>query len=260
MDIDILGLLGGAARWLMPVLAVAVVAFCVPSLLKGNKKIGVTGYLVNEANGDRLPLSGYEVSVGRSKVCDIVLGYGTVSRFHAVLSKHKGGWRVTDTRSKTGTYINSEKIDKPRTLADGDTIVFGNAVFVFVENRAIAPEHAPKPQPQEQETYVPESYRADYIIDEKTGDAYRIDGLITCMIGSGDDVQIRLRRQNVSAHHAMLVFDDGTESWSVTDMDSACGTLLNGRPVRRMTHLADGDTINICGSTLTFRSVGEESA
>lgn len=111
-------------------------------LLKGNKKIGVTGYLVNEANGDRLPLSGYEVSVGRSKACDIVLGYSTVSRFHAVLSKHKSSWRVTDTRSKTGTYINAEKIDKPRALADGDTIVFGNAVFVFVENAAIEPEQA----------------------------------------------------------------------------------------------------------------------
>ena len=40
------------------------------------------------------------------------------------------------------------------------------------------------------------------------------------MIGSGDDVQIKLKRQNVSAHHAMLVFDDGTGKWSVTDMDS----------------------------------------
>jgi len=94
MDIDISLIFGDAARWIMPVLALLVAAFCVPSLLKGNKKIGVTGYLVNEANGDRLPLSGYEVSVGRSKACDIVLGYNTVSRFHAVLSKHKNGWRV----------------------------------------------------------------------------------------------------------------------------------------------------------------------
>ena len=62
MDIDISLIFGDAARWIMPVLALLVAAFCVPSLLKGNKKIGVTGYLVNEANGDRLPLSGYEVS------------------------------------------------------------------------------------------------------------------------------------------------------------------------------------------------------
>ena len=76
MNIDISLIFGDAARWIMPVLALLVAAFCVPSLLKGNKKIGVTGYLVNEANGDRLP-----VSVGRSKACDIVLGYNTVSRF-----------------------------------------------------------------------------------------------------------------------------------------------------------------------------------
>ena len=169
---------------------------------------------------------------------------------------------MADTRSKTGTYINTEKIDKPRALADGDTIVFGNAVFVFVENSAIEPERAPEAVGEQEtaEYTAPEDVHADYIIDEKTGSAYRIDGLITCMIGSGDDVQIKLKRQNVSARHAMLVFDDGTGKWSVTDMDSAYGTLLNGRPVRRMTQLNDGDTINICGSTLTFRSTGEASA
>lgn len=253
-------ILESAGRIVMPVLALLIVAFCVPSLLKGNKKIGVTGYLVNEANGDKLPLSGYEVSVGRSKACDIVLGYGTVSRFHAVLSKHKKGWRVTDTRSKTGTYINTERIDKPRALEDGDTIVFGNAVFVFVENTPIAPETVPdEPEDEPQTGYEAAPERADYIIDERTGEAYRIDGLITCMIGSGTDVQIRLRRQNVSARHAMLIFDDGTDRWSIVDMDSAYGTLLNGRPVRRMTQLHDYDSINICGSTLIFRSVGEES-
>lgn len=253
-------ILESAGRIVMPVLALLIVAFCVPSLLKGNKKIGVTGYLVNEANGDKLPLSGYEVSVGRSKACDIVLGYGTVSRFHAVLSKHKKGWRVTDTRSKTGTYINTERIDKPRALEDGDTIVFGNAVFVFVENTPIAPETVPdEPEYEPQDSYETAPERADYIIDERTGEAYRIDGLITCMIGSGTDVQIRLRRQNVSARHAMLIFDDGTDRWSIVDMDSAYGTLLNGRPVRRMTQLHDYDSINICGSTLIFRSVGEES-
>ena len=169
---------------------------------------------------------------------------------------------MTDTRSKTGTYINAEKIDKPRALADGDTIVFGNAVFVFVENAAIEPEQAPEEyiEQADGEETAPADEHADYIVDEKTGNAYRIDGLITCMIGSGDDVQIKLKRQNVSAHHAMLVFDDGTGKWSVTDMDSTYGTLLNGRPVRRMTQLDDGDTINICGSTLTFRTTGGESA
>lgn len=131
-----------------------------------------------------------------------------------------------------------------------------------MENSAIEPERAPEAVGEREtaEYTAPEDVHADYIIDEKTGSAYRIDGLITCMIGSGDDVQIKLKRQNVSARHAMLVFDDGTGKWSVTDMDSAYGTLLNGRPVRRMTQLNDGDTINICGSTLTFRSTGEASA
>ena len=43
MNIDISLIFGDAARWIMPVLALLVAAFCVPSLLKGNKKIGVKG-------------------------------------------------------------------------------------------------------------------------------------------------------------------------------------------------------------------------
>ncbi len=243
-------------RWVLPVLAIAIVVLCVPSLLRGNKKIGVTGYLVNEVNGDSIPLSGYEVSVGRSKVCDIVLGYNTVSRFHAVLSKHKSGWRVTDTGSKSGTYINSEKLSKPRALEDGDTIVFGNAVFVFLENTPIEPERTVEEHTQQAEQSLNETMT--YIIDESTGDAYRIDGLLTCMIGRSNDVQIQLNRPNVSRRHAMLVFDDGY--WSITDMDSHFGTMLNGRPVRRMMRLHNGDTINICGTTFLFRTSGEVSA
>lgn len=246
-----------AGRWILPALAVAIVIFCVPSLLKGNPKIGVTGYLVNEANGDRIPLSGYEVSVGRSKVCDITLGYNTISRFHAVLSKHKRGWRVTDTGSKTGTYINSEKLDKPRALENGDTIVFGNAVFVFIENTPIEPEQTAEQYEQGEAEYMTNE-PSTYIIEESTGDAYRIDGLMTCMIGRGDDVQIQLNRPNVSRRHAMLVYDDG--QWSVTDMDSQFGTMLNGKPVRRMTRINDGDTIDICGTTYLFRTFGEVSA
>ena len=38
MDIDISLIFGDAARWIMPVLALLVAAFCVPSLLKGDRK------------------------------------------------------------------------------------------------------------------------------------------------------------------------------------------------------------------------------
>lgn len=250
-----------AARYIIPILAIAIVGFCVPSLIKGNKEIGITGYLYNAANGEKIPLAGYEVSIGRSKVCDIVLNYSTVSRFHAVLSKHKDGWRITDTMSKTGTYIKTEgsndveRIDKPKTLKDGDSIVFGNGVFIFMDNAVITPV-----QQMDEIEYEPtqDGHQVNsfnecfvYLIDANTSDAYRIDGLETCMIGSGDDVQIRLNDIGVSRRHAMLVCEDGI--WSVTDMESQAGTRLNGRPLKKLTRLNDSDTINICDTVFIFK-------
>ena len=251
-----------AARYVIPLIAIAIVGFCVPSLIKGNKEIGITGYLYNAANGEKIPLSGYEVSIGRSKVCDIVLNYSTVSRFHAVLSKHKEGWRITDTMSKTGTYIKTEdskdvqRIDKPRILKDGDSIVFGNGVFVFMDNAVITPvqevnEIGSNNYEQTNTENVNYSELFVYLIDANTNDAYRIDGLETCMIGSGDDVQIRLNDPRVSRRHAMVVCDNGI--WSVTDMESQAGTKLNGRPLKRLTRLNDSDTINICDTVFIFR-------
>ena len=60
-------------------------------------------------------------------------------------------------------------------------------MFVFVENAAIEPEQAPEEhieQADGERDSAPADEHADDIVDEKTGNAYRIDGLITCMIGS----------------------------------------------------------------------------
>ena len=123
---------------------------------------------------------------------------------------------MTDTRSKTGTYINAEKIDKPRALENGDTIVFGNAVFVFVENTPIEPEQTEQEPAHDENEYAP-SEPATYVIDESTGNAYRIDGLITCMIGRGDDVQIRLDRtsQDATPCLSLMTADGASRIWTL---------------------------------------------
>lgn len=118
-------------RWLLPLLGLLIVVKCLRSLFRTRTTISTMAVLVNPITQDELALVNWENSVGRSKQCDVVLNYPTVSRNHAVIFKTKDGWKVTDTGSKTGVYINGEKIEKKSVLDTGDTVVFGTVSFLF---------------------------------------------------------------------------------------------------------------------------------
>ena len=118
-------------RYVLCILAIAVIINCVWSLvrLKPDKK--VYALLVDMANDTQYPINCYETSVGRSRWCDIVFTNSTVSRSHAVVALRKDGFYVFDTESKTGVYVNNEKIVKKQKLQDGDIIAFGLGRFVL---------------------------------------------------------------------------------------------------------------------------------
>lgn len=118
-------------RFALPALGALILGYCLFSLLR-KKYNSVTGtFLQNTANGDILPLRNGETSIGRSKNCDIILNYTTVSRSHAVIAKRKKGWFVVDTRSTTGTNVNGEPVNQKVCLEDGDIITLGGASLVF---------------------------------------------------------------------------------------------------------------------------------
>ncbi|MFO0873243.1 MAG: FHA domain-containing protein [Phycisphaerales bacterium] len=52
------------------------------------------------------------VSIGRSPRCDLTLDSPAVSRRHALLFRHPGGWRIVDTGSRNGLHVEAG-----RTLA-----------------------------------------------------------------------------------------------------------------------------------------------
>lgn len=252
-------------RWILPVIALYIIIGCGVSLVRGNKKTGTIGYLVNSANGDEIPLISYETSIGRSNACDIVLAYTTVSRFHAVIAKRHGEWMVFDTNSKTGTFVGEERVIgiTGTVINSGDTVVFGNAPFKFFERL---------PKVQDTETEETEDNPALFLGDEKfytgeiiipskikkgcklrnciTGEEMNIDDMDNILIGRGPDSHIRINSQAVSKVHA-LISRSGND-WIVEDLDSANGTLLNGEPVTGCTVLHNDDIIEICGFTIKF--------
>lgn len=91
----------------------------------------VRGKLINNINGDAIPLYENEISVGRNKKCDVMLGYDTISRFHAVLAFRKDGLTVFDTNSKLGVSVNGEKINNKMALSDGDVVGFGGLEYTL---------------------------------------------------------------------------------------------------------------------------------
>jgi predicted component of type VI protein secretion system len=77
------------------------------------------------------------------------------------------------------------------------------------------------------------------------------DRVVVGRLGSCD---ICLTDRNVSRQHAAFV--SGPAGWSIADLDSTNGTLLNGAPVARKT-LRDGDIVTVGVTELVYHGPGE---
>lgn len=71
------------------------------------------------------------VTVGRSSPSDIVLDDVTVSREHAEISRGERGFKILDSGSLNGTYVNRVRVDSVY-LRNGDEIQIGKYRFKFV--------------------------------------------------------------------------------------------------------------------------------
>ncbi|MCQ2485398.1 MAG: FHA domain-containing protein [Clostridia bacterium] len=118
-------------RYIIPAIVIIVVSYCIKHLLSSKAPKVNPACLIDETTGKEYLITNWETSIGRSNACDIVLDYAAVSRFHAVISKHKKGWVVTDTNSSGGTYVNRKKAKEPLIVNDGDCISFGGIELQF---------------------------------------------------------------------------------------------------------------------------------
>lgn len=71
------------------------------------------------------------VVVGRSPKSGVFLDDVTVSRHHAEIRSGEGGFRIKDSGSLNGTYVNRVRVDAV-DLRNGDEIQIGKYRFKFV--------------------------------------------------------------------------------------------------------------------------------
>lgn len=77
----------------------------------------------------RIPL-GDQVTLGRDRESSVVLSDPAVSRRHAVIARTPTGFRVTDLKSSSGSFVNGHRFDE-HNLTIGDRLQLGPYLFQF---------------------------------------------------------------------------------------------------------------------------------
>ena len=137
---DIAGILISVSRFALPLLGLAVAGVCGFWILRQRSQAPPEAFLLNTVNHDRLPLPRFESSLGRSKHCDVVLGYPSVSRFHAVIARRRHGWVIIDTGSRGGTKLDGQPVEGRADLRGGQCVSFGMHEFLFFDEKTMQNE------------------------------------------------------------------------------------------------------------------------
>lgn len=90
--------------------------------------------LLNGLEVSRHPLTSAELTIGRSKQCDIVISLLGLSRRHARIWPADEGVLVEDLGSQNGTWVNNVRINGPHVLKHGDLLNFYDYGVLFLED------------------------------------------------------------------------------------------------------------------------------
>lgn len=118
-------------RCAAPILVALLLFRCIRPLLTFRREPEIWAWLIRQ-DGKKIPITHWENIIGRSKRCDIVLEFPTVSRNHGVLTRYDdGSWTITDTDSSGGIRVNGKRI-QICALQDEDVIDIGGMEMMLV--------------------------------------------------------------------------------------------------------------------------------
>jgi hypothetical protein len=97
--------------------------------------------LIHKGTGQEYLLAEGVTRLGRMPSNTIQVLGKMVSRSHCRVEGPKGGWILTDSGSKLGTFVNGELMMRPHLLRSGDEIRVGSVFYVFQDDQRSP--HAP---------------------------------------------------------------------------------------------------------------------
>jgi pSer/pThr/pTyr-binding forkhead associated (FHA) protein len=205
---------------------------------------GICEYMLTE---------GTTATIGRSSSNDIQIAEQHVSRQHAVVSYRDGIFMINDLGSSNGTFVNDNRVNEPYPLFAGDEI------RLYVPRiRFLAADGSEIVELEAATVPVRASTHAALIVTNGAQEGQSIP-LLANQITIGRATisagwEVLLQDPSVSRPHARL--ERRGMDWYVFDLGSSNGTRINQSiDVNEDGYkLRDGDTIELGGSMLLFRS------
>ena len=200
-------------------------------------------------------IEGATASIGRSSTNDISIPERHVSRQHAVIAFRDGIFTIADLGSANGTFVNDRRLTDPFPLAHGDIIRLYVPVLMFSaivsqEDEENARATGTLIAPAEGDGLAKLLVTAGP--QEGTQFPMYQDTMTVGRTTADTNWDIALQDRAVSRPHCR--FMKKGDGWSVMDLGSANGTMLNAAPVTAEARsLKDGDVLNIGETTLLFR-------
>ncbi|HYX48512.1 MAG TPA: FHA domain-containing protein, partial [Ktedonobacteraceae bacterium] len=110
---------------------------------------------------------GKRITLGRDKICNVVLADVAISRRHAEVVPGPNGFYIRDLESANGVRVNQTKIDNPYLLVHGDRITIGGTVIYYMnirqEDYANVPANSERGVPAEVQNNVISSDARDHM-------------------------------------------------------------------------------------------------
>jgi diguanylate cyclase (GGDEF)-like protein len=88
--------------------------------------------LYGPALGRRFLLGQNEQLIGRASECAISFDAESVSRRHARVFPHEGGYVLEDLGSTNGSFVNDVRLEPSRRLGNGDILRIGGVILKFL--------------------------------------------------------------------------------------------------------------------------------